>query len=167
MRRRRVPPSSRLPEDGAEAERVCRRRAMDLLARRDHSRLELDRKLTGRGFEPDLVEHVLDELTRDRLLEEDRFVESFIRGRIAKGQGPVRIRGELAQHGIEDARVSEALAEADCDWTALAAQVCEKRFGSTAPGDFRERARQAKFLQYRGFETAQIRAALDETRESD
>ncbi len=162
-----MPPSSRLPEGGAEAERVCRRRAMDLLARRDHSRLELDRKLTGRGFAPALVEHVLDELTRDRLLEEDRFVESFVRARLRKGHGPVRIRGELAQHGIEDARVSAALAEADCDWTALACQVREKRFGTAAPRDLKERARQAKFLQYRGFETAQIRAALDETCESD
>jgi len=162
-----VPPSSRLPEDSAEAERVCRRRAMDLLARRDHSRLELDRKLTGRGFEPSLVEQVLDDLTRDRLLAEDRFVESFIRARCRKGQGPVRIRSELSQRGIDDASVSAALAEADCDWTVLAAEVRAKRFGTALPGDFKERARQAKFLQYRGFETEQIRAALDETCESD
>jgi regulatory protein len=140
---------------------------MDLLARRDHSRLELDRKLTGRGFEPAVVEQVLDDLIRDRLLEEDRFVESFIRGRIRKGQGPVRIRGELAQRGIEDANVGTALAEADCDWTALAAEVRAKRFGPEAPGDFKERARQAKFLQYRGFESEQIWTALDVTGDSD
>jgi len=146
---------------------VCRRRAMDLLARRDHSRLELGRKLTGRGFEPAIVEQVLDDLIRDRLLEEDRFVESFIRGRVRKGQGPVRIRGELAQRGIEGADVSAALNEADCDWTALAAQVRAKRFGAEAPGDYKERARQAKFLQYRGFESEQIRTALDAAGDSD
>ncbi len=73
----------------------------------------------------------------------------------------MRIRGELAQRGIDGASVSAALAEADCDWTALAAEVRAKRFGTEAPGDFKERARQAKFLQYRGFETEQIRAALD------
>ena len=140
---------------------------MDLLARRDHSRLELGRKLTERGFESATVEHVLEDLIRDRLLEEDRFVESFIRGRIAKGHGPVRIRGELAQRGIEDASVSAALAEADYDWTALAAEVRAKRFGGAAPGDFKERARQAKFLQYRGFEGEQIRAALDVAGDSD
>ena len=140
---------------------------MDLLARRDHSRLELDRKLTGRGFESAIVEQVLDDLIRDRLLEEDRFVESFIRGRMRKGQGPVRIRGELAQRGIDDASASAALAEADCDWTALAIEVRAKRFGAAAPGDFKERARQAKFLQYRGFETEQIRAALDVACDSD
>ena len=140
---------------------------MDLLARRDHSRLELDRKLTSRGFERAIVEHVLEDLIRDRLLEEDRFVESFIRGRVRKGQGPVRIRGELAQRGIADASASTALDEADCDWTALAAEVRTKRFGAEAPVDFKERARQAKFLQYRGFETEQIRAALDAARDSD
>ena len=140
---------------------------MDLLARRDHSRLELDRKLTKRGFERAIVEHVLEDLIRDRLLEEDRFVESFIRGRLRKGQGPVRIRGELAQRGIADASVSTALAEADCDWTALAAEVRAKRFGAEAPADFKERARQAKFLQYRGFESEQIRAALDVAGDSD
>ena len=160
-------PSSRLPEESAEAERVCRRRAMDLLARRDHSRLELARKLTGRGFEPALVEQVLDDLVRDSLLEEDRFVESFIRWRVRKGQGPVRIRGELAQRGIAEASVSTALAEADCDWSALAAQVRTKKFGAVAPEDFKERARQSKFLQYRGFETEQVRAALDLASDSD
>lgn len=140
---------------------------MDLLARRDHSRLELNRKLTDRGFDTLVVEQVLDDLTRDRLLEEDRFVESFVRGRIRKGQGPVRIRGELAQRGIEDESVSSALNEADCDWASLAAEVRAKKFGPAAPGDFKERARQAKFLQYRGFEGEQIRSALDVACDSD
>jgi len=153
--------------DPAEAERVCRHRAMDLLARRDHSRLELRRKLAARGFEAALVEQVLDALTRDRLLEESRYVESFIRGRARKGQGPVRIRGELAQRGIEDASVSAGLDEADCDWIALAAEVRAKRFGTAAPADFKERARQMKFLQYRGFESGHIRAALELSGDSD
>ena len=114
-----------------------------------------------------IVEHVLEDLIRDRLLEEDRFVESFIRGRVRKGQGPVRIRGELAQRGIADTSASSALNEADCDWIALAVEVRVKRFGAEAPVDFKERARQAKFLQYRGFESEQIRAALDAARDSD
>ena len=151
----------------SEDELACRRRAMDLLARREHSRVELQRKLSGRGFEPGLVAQVLDELIRDGLLEETRFVESFIRGRIGKGHGPLRIRGELAQRGIEDTDVSAGLAEADCDWVALAAEVRAKRFGPAAPEDFKERARQAKFLQYRGFEGDHVRAALDLARDSD
>jgi len=140
---------------------------MDLLARREHSRLELEHKLTARGFEPTTVAQTLDRLVRDRLLVEDRFVESFVLARARKGQGPVRIRAELAQRGIDDSSVSAGIAEADRDWSALAAEVRIKRFGAAPPADFRERARQAKFLQYRGFEADQIRAALDMSDESD
>ena len=164
-----MPPSSRPEPDlePADAEGACRQRAMDLLARREHSRLELERKLGVRGFEPAVVAQVLDGLTRDRLLEEDRFVESFIRARARKGQGPMRIRGDLAQRGVDDGSVSAGLANAPCDWGALAAEVRTKRFGAAAPADFRERARQAKFLQYRGFDADQIRAALDLAADSD
>ena len=140
---------------------------MDLLARREHSRLELERKLRARGFEASVVTLVLDGLARDRLLEEDRFVESFIRARARKGQGPARIRGELVQRGVDENRVSAGLTDADCDWAALAAEVRVKRFGAAAPADFRERARQASFLQYRGFEADHVRAALDIAADSD
>jgi len=140
---------------------ACRRRAMDLLARRDHSRFELERKLVARGFELDTVRDVLEALAAERLLADGRFVESFIAGRIRKGQGPVRIRGELLQRGISDADATEGLSSVEADWSQLAAAVRAKRFGSQRPADFKERARQAKFLQYRGFESDQIRAALD------
>lgn len=140
---------------------------MDLLARRDHSRLELTRKLVARGFEATLVESVLDGLARDRLLLERRFVESFIRERYRKGQGPVRIRAELTERGIGPGEVAAGFAEADCDWGRSAAQVRVKRFGSSVPGDYKERARQARFLQYRGFDAEQIRTALDMAGDSD
>ncbi len=162
-------PSSRPEPDlePADAEGACRLRAMDLLARREHSRLELERKLGARGFEPGVIAQVLDNLMRDRLLDEDRFVESFIRARARKGQGPMRIRGELVQRGVDDSSVSAGLANAPRDWAALAAEVRTKRFGASAPADFGERARQAKFLQYRGFDGDQIRAALDMAADSD
>jgi regulatory protein len=140
---------------------ACRRRAMDLLARRDHSRLELTRKLTARDFEPDVIADALDALESDGLLREQRFVESFITGRIRKGQGPVRIRAELTQRGIDDGDITEGLMAIAFDWRGLAAEVRAKRFGEAPPADFKARARQAKFLQYRGFEPEQIRAALD------
>jgi regulatory protein len=138
---------------------------MDLLALREHSRLELARKLDARGFESGVVAEVLDGLERDGLLEARRFVESFIRGRIRKGQGPVRVRAELSQRGIDGAVIADGLAAVEVDWVELAAAVRAKRFGGESPGDFKTRARQAKFLQYRGFEPEQIRAALDMTGE--
>jgi regulatory protein len=164
-----VPPASRPEPDGADPESAsaCRRRAMDLLARREHSRYELERKLGARGFEPTIVAGVLDALAAEHLLEEQRFVESFIRSRIRKGQGPARIRAELVQRGIDDAEVAAGLAEADCDWVAIAAEARRKRFGAAPPASFAARAKQANFLQYRGFEGQQIRAALELSGDSD
>jgi regulatory protein len=153
--------------DPGDAARQCRRQALDLLARRDHSRLELERKLTTRGYAPPVVGSVLDGLQQDRLLEEDRFVESFIRSRARKGQGPARIRLELGQRGIDEGRARDGLAQAGVDWFELAAEARAKRFGAGPPGDFKARVRQAKFLQYRGFDSEQIRAALDLADDSD
>lgn len=139
-------------------ERACKRVALDLLARREHSRLELEQKLAARGALPDQVAAVLDALERTGLLASSRFAESFIRSRVAKGQGPLRIRAELAQRGLNDAET--LLRESGIDWADAARTVRAKRFGAVPPRDFKERARQARFLQYRGFDGAQVAAAL-------
>ena len=164
-----MPHSSR-PEharDPVDDGKACRRRALDLLARREHSRLELQRKLLARAFVPVLVEDILDVLQADGLLNEGRFLESFIRSRIGKGQGPARIQAELNQRGIDRSRVQTWLRDSELDWASLAAGVREKRFGPGRPGSFVERARQTKYLQYRGFEIEQINAALELADESD
>jgi regulatory protein len=110
---------------------------------------------------------VLDVLEAEGLLEEARFIESFVRARIDKGQGPTRIRADLIQRGIDEAHIQVGLREACQDWDVLAAKVRRKRFGMNMPSDFTERARQMRFLQYRGFERGQIEAALDLAAESD
>ena len=146
---------------------ACTRAALQLLARREHSRRELTRKLAARGFPEDIISPVLDELERSGSLAEARFTESFVRSRVAKGQGPARIRAELAQRGVADAEVEGALHEADVDWLATIRAVRRKRFGPSPPRDYLERARQARFLEYRGFDSGQIRAALELDTDSD
>lgn len=158
--------------DVAEAEAAldeptCTRAALGLLARREHSRRELTRKLATRGFPDDVVSRALDELERTGALAETRFTESFVRSRIGKGQGPQRIRAELAQRGITDDEADGVLRAADVDWLATIRAVRAKRFGAEPPRDYAERARQARFLQYRGFDSAQIRAALEFDADSD
>jgi regulatory protein len=96
-----------------------------------------------------------------------RFTDSFVRSRIAKGQGPQRIRAELAQRGIGDDAVDDGLRAAEVDWLESVRAVRSKRFGPELPRDYAERARQARFLQYRGFDAAQIRAALEFDADSD
>ena len=139
---------------------ACKRRALDLLARRDHSRVELERKLAARGFAPDQIGPTLEELEASGVLVASRFTESFIRARVARGKGPVRIRAELAQRGVAG-EASELLRDPDVDWIAAARAARAKRFGAEPPGDYDERARQARFLYQRGFNREQIAAALD------
>ena len=159
--------------DGAEAgaaaldEPACTTAALGFLARREHSRRELMRKLATRGFPEDVVYRALDELERSGALAEARFTESFVRSRISKGQGPQRIRAELAQRGITGDGADDVLRAADVDWLTTIRAVRAKRFGPDLPRDYAERARQARFLQYRGFDGAQIRAALEFDAEVD
>ena len=133
---------------------------MDLLARREHSVLELRRKLDKRDMSGELVEQALLGLVEDGLLHEGRFAESFVSSRITKGQGPLRIRADLSERGVRESLIEQALAESECDWFELAARVRLKRFGSDVPRDFPERAKQSRFLQYRGFTSDQIRSAV-------
>jgi regulatory protein len=131
-----------------------------LLARREHSALELKRKLLQRGYPAGLVEPVLAGLADEGLLSETRYAGEWVRSRIARGQGPVKIRAELQQRGLDDAQVRQALAAADTDWAGLAAEVRRKRFGAALPETLAERARQARFLEARGFTADHIRRAL-------
>lgn len=149
------------PDTGALDEPACTRLALELLARREHSRLELTRKLAARDFPEEIIGPVLDELERTRALADARFLDSFVRSRIAKGQGPQRIRAELAQRGIDQMEADGMLRAAEVDWRDQARAVRSKRFGLEIPRDYRERARQARFLEYRGFDGEQIKAALD------
>ncbi len=143
----------------APTTRSARQAALDLLARREHSLTELRRKLAARGFEAAEVEDALERLTREGLADEARFCEAFIAARIRKGQGPIRIRAELGERGLDAATIDAALAGAH-DWPALAREVRSRRFGARPPLDFRDRARQSRFLEYRGFTSEQIRACF-------
>jgi regulatory protein len=144
----------------SEDKAAGRRKAMDLLARREHSRLELEQKLAARNFDPELVRAVLDELEQEGLLSAERFAESFVASRYAKGQGPYRIRRELAERGVESA--SGVIDDRRFDWDALARATRVKRFGAAPPADIRDKARQVRFLEYRGFGHEQIKRALEE-----
>ena len=133
---------------------------MDFLARREHSEQELARKLTTRGYAADVVEATLAALVADRLLSNTRFAEAFVHSRIQRGSGPQKIRAELRERGISDELIDDSLdAHAD-SWRELAREVREKRFGNRQPEDYRERSRQMRFLQQRGFSADQIARVL-------
>ena len=138
----------------------ARKKAMDYLARREHGRGELLDKLTRFGFDPDVAEEAVTRLVEDGLQSDARFAEAFVRSRINQGKGPARIRADLRERGLEGGAVELALEEADEDWYALARDVRLKKFGPDTPSEFREKAKQMRFLQSRGFEPDQIQAAV-------
>ena len=129
---------------------AVRRAAMDLLARREHGRMELSRKLRSRGAPPDLIEPALEKLADEGLLSEARYLESFVRMRANAGYGPLRIREELTQRGLPREDVEQTLRESGFDWNEQLREVWLRKFGEL-PGDQRERARQGRFLSYRGY----------------
>jgi len=130
---------------------AVRRAAMDLLARREHGRVELSRKLRQRGAPAELIEEALERLAEEGLLSEARYLESFIRMRANAGYGPLRIREELAQRGLSRSDIDQALRESGYDWSEQLRDLWQRRFAGKLPIDARERARQGRFLSYRGY----------------
>jgi regulatory protein len=131
-------------------------RAVSLLANREHSALELSRKLQNAGFDTDEVEKTLHDLQQANLQSDERFAENYLRSRANKGYGELRIRNELKERGVASELISECLYKAEIDWFSLAVEVRCKRFGESNPEEYKERAKQQRFLQYRGFSHEQI-----------
>jgi len=137
--------------------------AIQLLARREYSRAELARKLQQKSFDGDEIDACLNALAEQALQSDARFAESFVRSRIARGQGVIRIKGELRQRGVDQETLSEALAAVEereaIDWFELAKETLARRYDS--PGETpKERAKRERFLATRGFDFEQIRYAL-------
>lgn len=137
-----------------------RAKALGFLARREHAAGELKAKLLDRGYESTAVEAVLSSLAQEKLLSDARFVQEFVAARVRRGSGPMKIREELRAKGVMGEMVEEALGSLKAASAEVAATARRKRFGATLPKDMPERARQARFLQQRGFSMDDIRKAL-------
>ena len=129
---------------------------MDLLARREHGRVELTRKLRQRGAPPEIIDQALDRLTEEGLLSEQRYLESFISYRARSGYGPVRIREELGQRGLQRADIEQALRESGLDWQGQLRDVWQRKYAGRLPAEPKERAQQMRFLSYRGYSMEMI-----------
>lgn len=145
--------------DDAEAE-VVREQAIRLLARREHSRRELARKLAQRGHAREAIEAALDALAAENLQSDARFAEAYVRSRLERGQGPLRIEAELGERGVAPALYRPLLEAAEEAWLERCREAHARRFDGP-PQDRRERARQTRFLAGRGFTAAQIRRTLE------
>ena len=131
--------------------------AITLLARRDFAGKELCGKLSERGFAADTCRAVLADLARAGLLNEARYVDTYVTSHATRGQGPARIGADLRRKGVPEGLIEQGLCAPD--WIELARKVRRGKFGANPPRDWAEKARQARFLQYRGFSADHIRAA--------
>lgn len=151
-----------------------RRAAMDLLARREHSFQELIQKLSRKlaikniQAQQSLAENAFQALiyrqvkilADENLQSDDRFIESFINGRKAKGQGPLRIRRDLLQKGLAAQKVDLFLDEQAEQWFELADHVYRKKYTDKNSDNYQEKSRRSRFLIYRGFSSEQVQAVI-------
>lgn len=139
---------------------AIRQAALRFLARREYSRSELTDKLARKGYSGDVVASVLADLMQQRLLSDERFTEAYVRYRSNMGYGPRRIEQELRERGVTEDLISTYLDSNDAGWLKEVSQVRQKRFGPVVPSDYKDRAKQMRYLQYRGFTHEQINRAF-------
>lgn len=109
----------------------------------------------------ELIEQLLEALKTERLLCDARFTECYVRSKLARGFGPARIKDNLKQKGISLELIEHYLADAISKTQENLIQAWRKKFANKAPNNFQEYAKQARFLQYRGFDMSLIKAFLD------
>ncbi len=154
--RRRAP---KPPEDPTSGD-AARGKAMRLLARRDYPSKLLRSRLGEAGYEAEAVDAAVTDLEDLRYVNDERYVDSAVAGRAARGQGPIRIALELVRQGCPKELVEATVRREDPEWAERAVALRRRRFGAGAPADGKERARQVRFLMQRGFTGGQVRAAL-------
>ena len=128
----------------------CYSAALKMLMRREHSKLELFNKLQLKGYDGESIDRAITQLAEQNYQSDERFAEAFILMRFNQGKGPVKIASELKLRGISSFNLS------DFDWFKSAKEIRKKKFGDLASSDFKEQAKQKRFLQSRGFSLDQI-----------
>lgn len=134
--------------------------AMNLLALREHSAKELKDKLERKFESVGLIEEAIAGLTEQNLQSDERFAQAFVAMRQRQGKGPLIIKMELREKGVEGELIAHFIDDSDALWFELARDVWGKKFRGAPPVDARERAKQMRFLQSRGFSSRHIQAAF-------
>ena len=142
---------------------ILRARALRLLGRREYARRELGERLMRWGATPEQTARLLDALEADALLSEVRYAESWTRAHLARGDGPRRLRQGLAQAGVDAALIQETLPD-DENWAERLETVRRRRFGAAPPADWPAWARQARYLERRGYAPELIRRQVPRPR---
>ncbi len=132
----------------------CYSVALKMLMRREYSKLELFNKLQLKGYDDDIINSSISKLVEQNSQSDERFTEGFMLMRFNQGKGPVKIASELKMRGINTFDSSAF------DWFQLAKEIRQKKFGDASSLDYKEIAKQKRFLQSRGFNLDQINQAF-------
>ena len=148
--------------------KIIRKKAMDYLSRREHSRYELYKKISTHNFNKDLINQELDLLIRDGLLSDERFVEAFIHSRKKNGKGPLKISAELQQRGADESLINKYIEEIEnSEWLDSAKQVVEKKLGNNQQLDYDNQLKMMKFLNNRGFTIDQVKLTIKKLKKDE
>lgn len=131
-----------------------REQALACLARREHSRAEIERKLVHAGHDSEEIAALLDDFEARNWLSDRRFAESYVADHLAKS-GPVKLAYELRQRGIDDSIIEAVLAQTRDDELERARQIWVKKYGDP-PVDGKIDPKQARFMLSRGFDLRTI-----------
>lgn len=145
--------NSKRPEPGE-----LRERALRLLARREHSRFELARKLGQAGFPQNEIDPLLDDFEERNWLSDRRFAESWVADHRAKA-GSIKLAYELRQRGVADEVIQAVLGDNRDTEIERAREVWRKKFPASSASPL-EKVKQMRFLQSRGFSLSVIRNVL-------
>lgn len=148
------------PKARAVGKPSLKARAISLLSRREHSRVELRRKLSSHCDDPAELEALLDSLERENWLSHERFTESLVNRRAPK-HGWRRVMQELRQHDLPEGDLSDAVECLQATELERAREVWQKKFGA-APADSKEYARHLRYMAARGFMADTVRRVLAE-----
>ncbi|MFK7732268.1 MAG: regulatory protein RecX [Pseudomonadales bacterium] len=160
--------SSEKTDNGQSATQDLRTACIDLLARREHSCLELRRKMSRKfkeRFSAEQIEQAIETLAAEGLQSDLRFTESFTRAKYERGDGPYKIKAALQERGVHGGLIQQALEDEQLDWQRRALLLHRRRFSavhesldsdSDASNEYSEvrlkqRAKEMRFLQSRGF----------------
>lgn len=150
-----------------EAAKRLYERAVRLLARREHSRLELKKKLRRDGTRTTEIIELIEGLAKQNLQSDERYTEAYIHNRTQAGYGPWRIRKELQERGISDELIHQYLPQDQEYWQKRMREVWNKKYGRNFENSEITLERQHRFLLQRGFELDIVRKFLVNQHDED
>lgn len=141
----------------AEIKAICLR----LLARREHSQQELLDKLQLKGYGKPECQAVIGLLAQDNWQNDGRYAENYGRSCVQRGYGPIYIKHQLRQRGLEAIDLDNIVQQTAGSWAVLLEQVYQKKYGNKPITDNNDKAKRQRFLLQRGFSQALVNSVLN------